>query len=86
MGPHPRYLGPEVPAEQRLWQDPVPAVDHKLIESSFGDRTLLVEFLEGPHGVTVRETFDPEAIHPVEFQRQGWQGILDRFARHAEGK
>ncbi len=32
MGPLPRYLGPEVPAEVLIWQDPIPAVDHKLIE------------------------------------------------------
>jgi catalase-peroxidase len=31
MGPLPRYLGPLVPAEPQLWQDPVPAVDHELI-------------------------------------------------------
>jgi len=31
MGPHSRYLGPLVPAEPLLWQDPVPAVDHELI-------------------------------------------------------
>ena len=31
MGPHSRYLGPLVPAEPQLWQDPVPAVDHELI-------------------------------------------------------
>ncbi|HET7291259.1 MAG TPA: catalase/peroxidase HPI [Vicinamibacteria bacterium] len=31
MGPRARYLGPEVPAEELLWQDPVPAVDHKLV-------------------------------------------------------
>jgi catalase-peroxidase len=31
MGPISRYLGPEVPAEPQLWQDPVPAVDHPLI-------------------------------------------------------
>ncbi len=31
MGPIARYLGPEVPAEQQIWQDPVPAVDHPLI-------------------------------------------------------
>jgi len=31
MGPRSRYLGSEVPAEELLWQDPVPAVDHKLI-------------------------------------------------------
>jgi catalase-peroxidase len=31
MGPRTRYLGPEVPAEEFLWQDPVPAVTHELI-------------------------------------------------------
>jgi catalase-peroxidase len=33
MGPRSRYLGPEVPAEDLIWQDPVPAVDHKLIDA-----------------------------------------------------
>jgi len=33
MGPVSRYLGPEVPGEQLLWQDPVPAVDHELIDA-----------------------------------------------------
>jgi catalase-peroxidase len=33
MGPRSRYLGPEVPAEVLLWQDPVPAVDHELIDA-----------------------------------------------------
>src|SRR5262245_39287254 len=33
MGPRVRYLGPEVPAEELIWQDPVPAVDHKLIDA-----------------------------------------------------
>ncbi|MDI6852737.1 MAG: catalase/peroxidase HPI [Deltaproteobacteria bacterium] len=32
MGPRSRYLGPEVPAEELLWQDPVPAVDHELTD------------------------------------------------------
>jgi catalase-peroxidase len=32
MGPRARYLGPEVPAEELVWQDPIPAVDHKLID------------------------------------------------------
>jgi catalase-peroxidase len=32
MGPRSRYLGPEVPAEELLWQDPVPAVTHQLID------------------------------------------------------
>jgi catalase-peroxidase len=34
MGPRVRYLGPLVPAEELLWQDPVPAVDHDLIEAA----------------------------------------------------
>jgi catalase-peroxidase len=34
MGPRSRYLGPEVPAEELLWQDPVPAVDHELIDAT----------------------------------------------------
>jgi len=33
MGPRARYLGPEVPAEALIWQDPIPAVDHTLIEA-----------------------------------------------------
>jgi catalase-peroxidase len=32
MGPRPRYLGPEVPAEVLIWQDPIPAVNHALID------------------------------------------------------
>ncbi|MCP5143029.1 MAG: catalase/peroxidase HPI [Chromatiales bacterium] len=34
MGPRARYLGPEVPAEELVWQDPVPAVDHALINDA----------------------------------------------------
>ncbi|WP_445476007.1 catalase/peroxidase HPI [Methanococcoides methylutens] len=33
MGPRSRYLGPEVPKEELIWQDPVPAVDHELIDA-----------------------------------------------------
>ncbi|MFH2062963.1 MAG: catalase/peroxidase HPI, partial [bacterium] len=33
MGPRSRYLGPEVPAKELIWQDPVPAVDHKLVNA-----------------------------------------------------
>ncbi|HVA50218.1 MAG TPA: catalase/peroxidase HPI [Pirellulales bacterium] len=33
MGPRARYLGPEVPAEKLIWQDPIPAVNHKLIDA-----------------------------------------------------
>ena len=34
MGPRVRYLGEEVPSEELIWQDPVPAVDHQLIDDS----------------------------------------------------
>jgi catalase-peroxidase len=33
MGPRARYLGPEVPAEELIWQDPVPAVNHALVDA-----------------------------------------------------
>jgi catalase-peroxidase len=33
MGPRSRYLGPDVPDEELIWQDPVPAVDHELIDA-----------------------------------------------------
>ncbi len=34
MGPRTRYLGPEVPAEELIWQDPIPTVNHKLVDVS----------------------------------------------------
>jgi catalase-peroxidase len=33
MGPRARYLGPEVPVEELIWQDPIPAVNHKLVDA-----------------------------------------------------
>ena len=57
----------------------------KRIEYTFGDRTAQIEFTEGPNGVQVRVTFDAEATNPVEMQKQGWQAILNNFARHVEG-
>jgi len=55
---------------------------HALIEFAFGDRSARVEFLPDAGAVTVRITFDAESTHSIEQQRQGWQAILDRFARH----
>ncbi|MBL9124383.1 MAG: catalase/peroxidase HPI [Planctomycetaceae bacterium] len=34
MGPRARYLGPEVPAEELIWQDPIPAVNHALVDAA----------------------------------------------------
>ena len=65
-------------------------VDQRLIEYTFGDRTAQVEFLPeagGTDGGTkVRVTFDPESVHPVDQQRDGWQAILNNFARHVVAK
>jgi uncharacterized protein YndB with AHSA1/START domain len=57
---------------------------HKLIEYSFGERKAQVEFSDAPKGVRVRVTFDSESTHSVEQQRDGWQAILNNFARHVE--
>ncbi|MHC4551858.1 MAG: catalase/peroxidase HPI [Planctomycetota bacterium] len=52
MGPRSRYLGPEVPDEDLIWQDPIPAVDHELIDA--GDvADLKVKILDS--GLTVRQ-------------------------------
>ncbi len=56
------------------------------IEYSFGDRTAQVEFVSGVEGVTVRVTFDTENEYPVEQQRDGWQAILNNFARHVQAR
>ena len=61
-------------------------VPNELLEFTFGDRAAKVEFLNGENGVLVRETFDAETEHPIEMQRQGWQAILNNFAKHVEAK
>jgi uncharacterized protein YndB with AHSA1/START domain len=57
-------------------------VPQRLIEYAFGDRTARVEFTDGPMGVNVRVTFDAETTHSEAQQRDGWQAILDNFARY----
>jgi uncharacterized protein YndB with AHSA1/START domain len=59
-------------------------VEHERIECTFGDRNVVIEFIPAADGIIVRETFDAEAAHSVEQQRQGWQAILDKFAKHVE--
>ncbi|TAK00051.1 MAG: ATPase [Candidatus Manganitrophaceae bacterium] len=62
-------------------------VPRKVLEYKLGDdREVKVEFSEAAYGVVVRETFDAESQHDPEFQRRGWQAILDNFARHVEAK
>ncbi len=58
-------------------------VEDELIVFAMDDgRVVRIEFAAGATGTTVRETFEAEATHSVEQQRQGWQAILDNFARH----
>lgn len=57
-------------------------VPNERIEYVFGDRNGTVEFIDGAEGVTVRVTFEAESQHPLEQQRQGWQAILNNFAKH----
>lgn len=59
-------------------------VEHELIEYSFGDRSARVQFAEGPEGVHVRVSFESEETHSIDQQREGWQAILNSFARHVE--
>lgn len=61
-------------------------ITHKLIEYSFGDRLAQVEFSEINSGVSVRVTFDAESTHSIEQQRDGWQAILNNFARYVEAR
>jgi len=57
----------------------------KLIEYRMSDgRECKVEFAERTGGVLVKETFDAETINTPALQRQGWQSILESFARHVE--
>lgn len=57
-------------------------VPHQRIEYAFGDRTAVVEFIDEGQGVTVRVSFAAETTHSIEQQREGWQAILNNFAKH----
>ena len=54
----------------------------ELIAYRFGGREAQVSFAAEPQGVRVTVAFDPETIHTEEEQREGWQAILDNFARY----
>lgn len=61
-------------------------VPHELLEFSFGDRAASVEFITGAKGVTVRVVFDAESENPIEQQQQGWQSILNNFAKFVQAR
>ncbi|MFL9866292.1 SRPBCC family protein [Paraburkholderia fungorum] len=61
-------------------------VPDELLEFSFGDRTASVQFIPGAKGVTVRVVFDAEAENSIEQQQQGWQAILNNFAKFVQAR
>jgi uncharacterized protein YndB with AHSA1/START domain len=61
-------------------------VTNELIEYSFGDRNAKVEFIQDPADVKVRVSFDAEASHSIDQQRDGWQAILNRFSQYVMTK
>jgi uncharacterized protein YndB with AHSA1/START domain len=62
-------------------------VEGELIEYAMADgRHVSVTFADSGDGVTVSETFDAEYATDAELQRQGWQSILNNFAKYVESK
>ena len=60
---------------------------YSLIEYVIGDgRPVSIQCVQGSDGVKVVETFDAEDENSAEQQKQGWQCILNRFAKHVESK
>ncbi len=81
MGPRARYLGPEVPAEELIWQDPIPAVNHPLVDAAD------IEALKGKilaSGLSVAELVKTAWASAVTFRgsdkRGGANGARIRLA------
>jgi uncharacterized protein YndB with AHSA1/START domain len=62
-------------------------IENQLIEYSMADgRSVVIEFSLVENGVKVEEIFEAESQNEAEQQRQGWQSILNNFAKHVESK
>ena len=81
MGPVSRYLGPEVPEEELLWQDPIPAVDHELIDDA-DIAALKQQILDTGLGVAdlVRTAWASAATYRNSDKRGGANGARIRLA------
>ena len=61
--------------------------EHELIEYVMADdRRVSIQFAPADSGIRIVETFDAEDESSAEQQRQGWQSILDNFAKHVEAQ
>lgn len=56
----------------------------KLSYTMLDGRKATVQFEEIPEGTSITESFEAENMHPVEFQKAGWQAILDNYVSYAE--
>lgn len=57
----------------------------EVIEYTMGDgRKVAITFTEKGASTEVIETFEPENTHPADFQKAGWQAIIDNFKRYTE--
>lgn len=56
----------------------------QLIEYEFGGRIAQVDFVPADGGILVRVSFDAEDENSLDQQKDGWQSILNNFARHVE--
>jgi catalase-peroxidase len=81
MGPRSRYLGPDVPKEELIWQDPIPAVDHQLVDAK-DIASLKKKILES--GLSVSELVSTAWASASTFRgsdkRGGANGARIRFA------
>ena len=60
-------------------------VPNELLECRLDDgRVVSAEFSTSDGNVTIRESFDPESMHSLEQQREGWQAILHNFAKYVQ--
>jgi uncharacterized protein YndB with AHSA1/START domain len=57
-------------------------IPQQLIEYVFDERNVSVNFTESSDEILVKISFDPESIHSEEQQREGWQAILNNFAKY----
>jgi len=85
MGPPTRYLGPEVPAEELIWQDPIPEVDHKLVNAD-DISTLKAKILAS--GLSISELVSTAWVSAATFRvsdkRGGANGARIRLAPQRE--